>query len=272
LDRLPIGDTPESLFKWKGGTFNFLSYIINDRIQVGLFEGIIWQVMDEDGMVPYNYMRLNPVIGVNALVYGFDDVNNVVLGLDLKVKVTDKTFVYGQFALDDPSTDKFAYQFGVKAFDIFIPNLFLQVEYNKVLPYTFASQLGLQNYSHFAQPIGHPYGAYFDEIVTIAQYRLKKWTFKWKMNLATRHGDKGDNNYGGNIFNPDDGTRPSGEPVERNLMYHDVSASFLLNQMTNMNLSGGMWLRDLSNSPDEVQTLYFYLAWRTSLFNKYYDF
>lgn len=272
MDRQPIGDTPESLFYWKGATFNFLSFTVNKRLQVGLFESTIWQVFDSTGMKPFNYMRTNPIIGVNSAVYGFDDVNNVLLGLDVKLKLTDRIQLYGQFALDDPSREKYGWQAGAKFFDLFIPELYLQLEYNKVLPYTFAHAVPIQNYSHFNQGLGHPYGAYFNELFGMLQYRIKQWTFKWKVNYAQYNLDHDMQNYGGNILNPDTGEKPEGDPVTRNLYFNDVEISFLINQMSNLRMKGGMWARDLDNAPKHINTIYFYLGVSTNLFNKYHDF
>lgn len=272
MERLPIGDTPESLFKWKGATFNYLSYNVNKRVQVGVFESTIWQIMDSTGMRAFNYMRTNPVIGVNTAVYGFDDENNVTLGLDLRLKLTDKIQAYGQFVLDDPNKDKYGWQAGVKFFDLFIPEFYLQLEYNTVMPFTFTSNPVLQNYSHFNQPIGHPYGAYFDELVGIVQYRVKQWTFKWKVNYAIYHLDGEDGKFGGDIFRLDNGLETDGEPIERVLFYNDIEVSFLVNQMSNFRVKGGMWARDLSNAPKHLNTIYLYLGISTNLFNKYHDF
>jgi len=92
------------------------------------------------------------------------------------------------------------------------------------------------------------------------------------LNLANYNRDGTDGKFGGNIFRPDNGFVSDGAPIEQMLMYHDVGANYLLNQMTNMQLAGGIWWRDLSNADDQLNTFYIYLAWRTALFNKYYDF
>lgn len=63
----------------------------------------MWKNIGPDGVLPFNGMQLNPVIGLNTLVNGFDGENTQLLGLDAKYKVTDKAFVYGQFALTDPT-------------------------------------------------------------------------------------------------------------------------------------------------------------------------
>ncbi len=52
-----------------------------------------------------------------------------------------------------------------------IPNLDLQGEVNIAKPYTFSHNTTFGNYSGYRQPIGHPLGANFNELIGIIRYQ-----------------------------------------------------------------------------------------------------
>ena len=82
-----------------------------------------------------------------------------------------------EFSLTDLRQDngfwanKYGYQLGFKMFDAFkIESLTLQTEYNLVRPYTYAHHNPEQNYAHYNQPLAHPLGANFSEMLFLANY------------------------------------------------------------------------------------------------------
>ena len=53
-------------------------------------------------------------------------------------------------------------QLGAKYIDAFgIKNLDLQLEYNRVRPFTYSHRDSVANYTHYNQPLAHPLGANF---------------------------------------------------------------------------------------------------------------
>ena len=273
LYRLRESTTPEATFEKKGGTFHYLSYYANKYLQFGLFEGVIWQRMDSlTGSLPFNYSSLIPVIGSGTALNGLSSNNNVVLGLNLKVRPHKKVVTYAQFALDDLKTDKFGYQVGVRWEDAFgLENLHTQFEYNSVKPYTYSHRWSMQNYAHYSAPLAHPMGSGFDEIVGIVNYRKNRWFGQVKLNFAF-YDDYGDIDYGKDIFLPDLDYRPTGTAENPMLSYQDVKVGFLINPNTHMNLYGGFTSRWVSTEPNETGTLFLQFGFRTSLTNVYYDF
>ena len=277
LERLPTGESSESLFYWKRATFHHLSYRIG-RVELGLFEATIWENIYADGVLPFDPLVMNPVIGVNTAVTGFDGDAHALVGLDARVKVTDKAYAYGQFAVDDPAEGRNAWQAGVRCFDLFGKDLHVQAEYNTATPYAYAQKEALMNYGHYGQPLAHPVGAYFNEVVAIVDWRFKLKNGKGmaatvKVNLIDTHVDPQDSlNLGGDIFKPYAEYAGDVEPLARTITFLDLSGSWLMNQMTNMRITFGYRMRDVANAPDFLNSGYFYGAWQTSLFNKYYDF
>ena len=78
--------------------------------------------------------------------------------------------------------NKQSYQFGVKSYNSFgIKNLFLQGEFNLVRPYMYSHWSGESNYGHYNQPLAHPWGGNFYEIIARAQYNYKRFYFQYKI-------------------------------------------------------------------------------------------
>jgi hypothetical protein len=73
--------------------------------------------------------------------------------------------------------NKFGIQLGGKYIDAFgIKNLDLQLEMNRVRPFTYAHYDTINNYTHYNQPLAHPLGANFQELIGIARYQpFPKW-------------------------------------------------------------------------------------------------
>ena len=117
--------------------------------------------------MPFDPMELNPVIGVNTLVNGFGDANKSLVGLDMRVKLRDKLYVYGQFATDGPADERYAWQAGLRIFDLVRRDIHLQVEYNTATPFMYQNDPAQLAYVHAGLPLAHPMGAYFSEFVSI---------------------------------------------------------------------------------------------------------
>ena len=58
---------------------------------------------------------------------------------------------------------------GIKYINAFnLRNFDLQLETNIVRPYTYQHNDSIDNYSHYNQPLAHPLGANFAEVIAIA--------------------------------------------------------------------------------------------------------
>lgn len=268
-DRLPTGESSEALFHWMRGRFNHLSVDLG-RAQVGLFEATLFRTVDADGVRSFDAQELNPVIGVNTLTYGFDSENKTLVGADLRVKLTNKIYAYGQYATDGPG--RCAWQAGARAFDVLRKDIHLQAEYNSATPYMYMHTPAKLAYMHAGAPLAHPLGTSFGEFVGILDAGFGRYWFQCKVNLATFQRDTSDVfNHGTDLNVPDEIATSSLGPLERTLTYVDVNASYLFNPNTNLRFVLGCWRRDLPGSADAVQCTYIYMSLRTNLFNRYYD-
>lgn len=272
-DRLPTGQSSESLFFWKRASFKHVSVNLGPA-QVALFEATIFRNIDSTGVRPFNTMELNPVIGLNSLVNGFGGDNKQLLGLDLKYRLTDKLFVYGQFALDDPGKSRYAWQAGMQWFDVLRRDLHVLLEYNSATPFAYTSGIPRGNYSHYNQSLAHPLGAGFNEAVAIVDYGIKeRFWIRAVGSVAQMTADTTAlSTSGGNLFDIRQNVVNDTLSVKRTRNWLDLSFAWRINQMSNASLSVGYIVRDLSISPVQQNSHYLYICFRTGLFNRYYDF
>ncbi len=278
----------EHLFQKKIGSFQLLSFNFAKRIQLGLFQGMIWEASDSANREHVNFNTFDPVIGVNTLNYGMHNKKNLLLGTTLKIKLTNSISLYGQYMLDDTySKDlgdvrkKYGYQAGLKYFDLFtVKDLHLQVEYNSVRPYAYSATNPQQNYSHYNQALAHPLGSNFKELVGMLNYRIKDFFVEVKLNYAVKGNDSSSLNYGGNIFRSDNtfainqntSNISTTQGLKTTLMYQDIHIGYLVNASTNFNIVLGISNRILQTDKTTSKTQFIYFGIRTSLANFYYDF
>jgi hypothetical protein len=274
LDRLPLGETPESLYRRKGYSYNYLSFLPNKRIEIGLFEGIIWKRYDaSEGTLPQPWGAYVPVIGLNTALNGMAGVNNVIVGANLKIQTNKHSYVYSQVALDDTKNAGLGWQVGAKYFNLLLPNLDLQVEYNNVGDNFYASHYANQSYTHTNQPLGHPTGPASTELLGILNYRWHRIIAQIKYN----HISQG--------LGPEASWRNDPEVILQTfapwptqaVQQWDIQAGLYLNPKTNLQVLFG-WTDRLEKTkfnwqPDGTQhTSMLYLSLRTNLINRYSDF
>lgn len=108
----------ENLFQKKAASFQYLSFNAGKRINIGLFQGMIWNAADSMNRQHLDWQYFNPVIFTNLGFYGLNNKNNIVVGANANAKITNQISVYGQFMGDDFSGvsklgNAFGYQVGV---------------------------------------------------------------------------------------------------------------------------------------------------------------
>lgn len=269
-------------YQKKTGSFHYLSYFVNKRINISLFEGTLWQVAQTGGR-RFNPDFFNPVILVHSAESGLNGKNNTMLGLNLLCKPLNKFHLYGQIAFDDIRLNKisekkyfhnrYGVQTGLEGFDLFgVENLNLQAEYNYAKPYMYSHKNISQSYTHYNQPLAHPLGAGFNEGVGIIRYRYNKYFFHAQFNIAAYRGDTANSCFGKNIFMSDEMASTSGTGVNTSLKYADVCLSYLLNPAASLNIFFGASYRGEKNYLKNAGDKFVYAGIRTSLRNEYFDF
>lgn len=257
-----VNPNTERLFQKKAASFQYLSLNFSKTLNVGLFQGMIWQAADDKNRQHLDWQYFNPVMYTNLLSYGLENKNNILTGADLKLKLTSKINMYGQVMLDKLSNDGAAgdgwgYQAGINYFDVFgVRNLFLQLEYNKVSEGSYLNPSGNltdQSYSHYKQTLAYTPGR-GDEFVFITDYKIKRFFFHLKYNYQSI--PLGNRAYSFNtILNP--------------------KVGYTINSAYNLNIYVGILYRTQNFSTFNTsnnETNYIYFGLKTSLYNLYYDF
>jgi hypothetical protein len=74
---------------------------------------------------------------------------------------------------------------------------------NRVRPFTYSHGDSVANFTHYNQPMAHPLGANFQELIGIARYQpASKWLIEGKLIWYMQGRDSNNVSYGSNIFLP----------------------------------------------------------------------
>jgi len=276
---------------------HFLSWNATKRLNIGLFESVVWANTNDRG---FDMSFVNPIIFYRAVEFSSSSKSgNALLGMTAKYKYTNSLNIYGQLLIDEFSLgdasgggaswkNKFGFQLGAKYYNAFnIDNLTIQLEYNAVRPYTYSHSEVITNYAHNNQSLGHNWGANQKEVVLIGHYNKNRWYGFAKLIYGIRGFDfnttEDNYNYGGNIYLDYDENRPFDNGVEigqgnkTNLIITDIQAGYIINPTTNLKVFGNFVFRnfDPSLTNDNMKkstTSWLSLGIRTDLFNWYKDY
>ncbi len=288
--------TDSGSFRTKYMATHYLSYNVTKRLNIGLFESVVWE-NDNDRGFDLNY--LNPIIFYRAIEFSTGSRGgNALIGLSGKYKWSNHFNMYAQLMIDEFSSgdifggkqsfkNKLAYQIGLKYFNAFdVNNLQLQLEYNQARPYTYSHNTITLNYGHNNQSIAHLWGANFREVIAIARYKKNRWYGSAKLIVGKRGLELEkdlDPYYGGDIYGSeyDIETKDGNEILQGNktdFFYGEVELGYIVNPATNLKVYTNIIHRKLDPSiPDTPRKLQENTTWlnfgfRTDLFNWYYDF
>lgn len=247
----PGGSVSSQRYPDKYMAFHHLSINVSKKLNLGVFESVMFSPQDtvNGGTFELNY--LNPVIFYRAIEQQNGSADNVILGLDWKWLALKKVSFYGQLVLDEFVLDnitsgngwwanKYALQAGVTYVDAFgVDNLDIQLETNIARPYTYSHKNRFTNYAHYLQPIAHPLGANFSEVATVIRYQPMprlQFTFKGSYIKTGRDNTVGDPAYvdwGGDIIKSyydrmQEYDNKIGQGYDNKILYVDLLASYML--------------------------------------------
>ena len=286
--------TEDGAFLSKYMANHYLSWNVSKRLNLGFFESVLWTNTNDRGF-DVNY--LNPLIFFRAVEFETGQgAGNAIIGLTGKYKWCDNVNIYGQFIIDEFSTsdikagdkswkNKLGYQVGLKYYDAFkVKNLMLQLEYNRVRPYTYSHNTVVLNYGHNNQSMSHLWGANFSEAVLIGRYQLDRWFADAKLVYGKRGLDFDSSSiaYGGDIYTNEE-NRPGDTGItvaqgnKADALHAEITAGYLLNPATNLKLFAYGSFRDFDLDTNTSSFLgdssfWFSVGLRTDLFNWYFDF
>ncbi len=199
----------DNLLGKKYAAMHHLDINLTKWLNVGVFEGVVF---GRRNRFEFGYMV--PVIFYRSVEREMGSLDNALVGIDFKANIAKTAQLYGQLLLDEFKlsemtsskgwwANKFGYQIGAKYIDAFsVKNLDVQLELNRVRPYTYSHYDSVANYSHYNQPLAHPLMANFNEWIGVVRYRpLPKWMVEARAMYYMQGLDKtANNNYGSNLF------------------------------------------------------------------------
>lgn len=274
---------------------HYLSYNVNKRLNIGLFESVLFESEPNRG---FDWNFVNPILFYNMVEYSSGSRSGKsLIGLSYKYKWTDQINSYGQLLIDEFSVDdvtagnkswknKFGFQMGVKYADAFkVNNLFLQLEYNQLRPYTYSHNTLNLHYTNDNQSMAHLWGANFREVLFITRYKKDRFYGHAKFIFGERGFETNENSdpfYGTNLLG-DERLRIADEGINigqgnrGNSYYGELEAGFIVNPTTNLKVYLNLIHRKLNVSENTAlnfdrNTTWVNLGFRTDIFNWYYDY
>lgn len=287
--------TIDGEFRNKFAVNHYLSYNVNKKLNIGLFESVVYDNQNNGGRFDVNL--INPIIFLRNVEFQRGSRGgNAIIGATGKYKFNDKFNIYAQLVIDELQfaqltngsqnfRNKHGYQLGFKYYDALgVKNLTLQGEYNQVRPFTFSNNDPNLSYTNANLPLAHPFGANFREFIGIARYRTERWYGAVRLIYGQR-GFEDDINtifFGGNNLFGSEDNRPAdngNELLQGNLvnsLYADLELGYLINPATNLKLFINPIYRNFSPETEtetvfSTSTLWFNVGFRTDLFNWYFD-
>jgi hypothetical protein len=202
------GGAGDRVLDKKYQVMHHLSFNVSKSINIGLFEAVTFGRRNH-----FDFQYLNPIIFLRPVESGNGSGDKAKVGFDFKANVANSFQFYGQLLLDEfvlnklrndknNYVNKYGYQLGAKYIDAFgIANLDLQVETNRVRPFTYSHYDSVSNYTHYNQPMAHPLGANLHEFIGIIKYQpAAKWYVYARAIYYYQGLDSAGYNFGGNPF------------------------------------------------------------------------
>ena len=286
--RTPQDRGPNEVVPKKYAAMHHISFNITPKLNVGLFETVVFQ-RDKGFELQY----LNPVILYRTIEGALGSPDNVLLGGNFRWDFLKRFQLYGQMILDEFKFDelfikkegwwanKFGTQLGLKYINAFgLDHLDVQVEYNAVRPYTYTHRDTLypSSYSHYNQPLAHPLGANFKEFLTIVRYRpVERLQFTGRL-LRYKTGEDGaGQNWGSNILlshftREQDYGNFTGQGIETKVLLLGLEASYTLGHNIYFDLQYQHRKKDSAEAARDLTTRFVSAGFRMNIAPVRWDF
>lgn len=265
-----------------------LSINLTDNLNVGFFEGIMFGRDTLGGGFELAY--LNPIIFYRSVEQNLGSPDNAILGADFRWNLFKTAQVYGQVVLDEffiqdlrsntgSKRNKYGIQVGAKYFNVLgLNNLDMQAEVNVVRPFTYTHDSFYRNWAHFNQPLAHPMGANFTEMLGTIRYQpLKRLTLGAKL-IYTRFGlDSAGTTNGHNILTPYTvNNRTFGfeqnNGILTNQLFAELNATYMIRHGVWLDLTYTQRNRTSADPGRNQQTQWLMAALRVNIGRRAYEF
>lgn len=281
--------SPNLGFRRKYSTMHYLDWAISKRLNIGLFEAVLWPDLDTAGKRGFDVNYLNPIIFFRSVEYNTGARDNIIVGTNISYKITSKLKAYGQIVLDEFKlseirkktgwwANKYGGQLGLKWLKPFnVKGLHIQFEGNAVRPYTYSHVNRLNSFTQFNQPLAHPLGANFVEALMLVNYAHKRWFLEGRISHARYGADSAQFNFGQNPLKPN-GTRLKDfnnamfQGLSNTLLFSQFTVAYVINPAYNLRAECGFVYRNQSNFNTDQQQFWVFFGIKTALRNLYFDY
>jgi hypothetical protein len=273
----------------KFGVFHYLDWNVNTRLSFGFFENIMGFFTDDNGVKrPFDFNYINPVIFMKPINNSSNDPDKSLLGFTGKYKISNWITAYGQFALNEfhqsdffsnngAYDNKYGWQLGLRGTNLFsVDKLNFLLEYNTAKPYTYSARSPIENYSENGEPLAHPWGSNFRELVGLLNYTYQRFDFSSETDLGRYGLDMNGLNYGKDIFELY--THPArlygnytGQGLTTNMVYLEGKVAYVINPKYNLRVELGGIFRVEQNSQFTDRTAMITIGLRSSFREMYTD-
>ncbi|GAA4330960.1 hypothetical protein GCM10023149_36530 [Mucilaginibacter gynuensis] len=282
-----INDYSHDRKKW--AIYHYLDWNVTNKLSLGFFDCVVWANEDDLGHSRgFDFSYINPIIFLRPVEATGGSPDNALIGLNSKYKFTDGITAYGQFALDEfeasnffsnggSSRNKYSWQLGIRGANLFqVKNLSYLVETNNIRPYTYSERSTAINHTGNSEPLAHPWGSNFREVVGLLNYSYKRFDFSAEVDYGHYGLDMDGLNYGKDLFQSyRDPAKANGNYIGQglttNMVYAEGKVAYLLNPKYNLRIELGGIIRDEKNSQFHDKTAMLTFGIRSSFRNIYND-
>ncbi|MFK7757820.1 MAG: hypothetical protein AB8B53_12895 [Flavobacteriales bacterium] len=237
LERKPLGEVPESLFKRKAATFSNISYLLGRHLELSVAEVNTWRRYDDDtGSLPLEYTAYLPVPFLGAVIKDSPGHQSRIAA-NLLIKASPKLQLYAQSLIGAQS-----FQAGVRVNNLLLNGLRVNLEYNQSRNVQEANSL--VDFTHFNENLGHPLSANFEEFISRIMYRNNRWNGSVTYTLIDADSKRNTLNF---------------------------VAGYLMNPKTNFNITLG-YLNRTQNVENEYTSGVIQIGMSTSVVDTLFDF
>lgn len=205
----------------KFSVFHQLAFKPNRFLSFAFYESIVYSPSLPGGNRGFELEYLNPIIFYRSTEQFLGSPDNSMMGISGKWNFLKRFQAYGQILLDDFNFgnrfsgsgywgNKYGIQGGLKYINVAgVSGLDLQLEHNRIRPYTYSHFNPSANFSHYGQYLGHSMGANLMDFTAIVRYQVTpRLSGQLIASMLKKGIDADSTNWGGDIFRPYSQARP----------------------------------------------------------------
>tara|TARA_R110002049_G_scaffold37766_6_gene118255 strand:- start:790 stop:2379 length:1590 start_codon:yes stop_codon:yes gene_type:complete len=260
---------------------HYLDWNITKRFSIGLFETVVWQTDDSLYHRGFDVNYANPLLFYRPVEFSIGSPDNVMIGLNTKLRLFKHQYFYGQLLLDEfllseiradvaeaisPDTsrksgwwaNKFGVQLGWKGYwEVAGGDLRSRVEYNLIRPYTYGHSSATQSYTNYGQSLAHTNGSNLEELITQLTFTKNRITLEGSFFYLRQGKSKDGLNYGDDLnvtnishFQTYNNRLLQGERLDSKTISFDVA--YRIKESSNLEVTLGYWGRSSSTQSENL--------------------